>query len=145
MTDGVEMDKVVSVTSNQSGGIPPSQPTLHYINHHISMTTAPAPASAEASTSYSTGVTTHHTYIPSPLPSAPGFNLHLTRFRDTLLIWVGTAAAESNFGGEEPTGGGGAGGGERRLAADWSVAMPSRGVCLSLFVLDCTKEGRLMV
>jgi hypothetical protein len=126
MIDGVEMDKVVSVTSNQSGGIPLQTPsTLLYINHHISMTTAPALASAEGSTSYSTGITTHHTYIPSPLPSAPGFNLHLTRFRDTLLIWVGTAAAESTFGDEEPTGAGG----ERRLAADWSVAMPSRGVC----------------
>jgi hypothetical protein len=82
-------------------------------------------AIASSSSSTSTGITTHHTYIPSPLPTAPSFNLHLTRFRDTLLIWVGTAPSTS---GASDLGEEGGQVGEKRLAADWAVSMPARGV-----------------
>jgi len=72
--------------------------------------------------SSSTAIQTYHTYIPSPLPTAPSFDLHLTRFRDTLLIWVGTSApSDGSALAEEQE--------DKRIAADWSVAMPSNRVC----------------
>jgi hypothetical protein len=80
------------------------------------MTTASPQASS------STAIQTYHTYIPSPLPTAPSFDLHLTRFRDTLLIWVGTSApSDGSALAEEQE--------DKRIAADWSVAMPSNRVC----------------
>ena len=77
----------------------------------------------------------YHKSMPSPLPSAPSFIFQLTRLKDTLLIWVGTG---------QPTSINGIGGttsqaagtqedlavGERKLAGEWAVAMPSRGVSL---------------
>ena len=79
--------------------------------------------------SSSTAIQTYHTYIPSPLPTAPSFDLHLTRFRDTLLIWVGTSApSDGSALAEEQE--------DKRIAADWSVAMPSNRVCPPL------KSGR---
>lgn len=58
---------------------------------------------------------TYHTALAPIFPSAPGFTFQLTRMKDTLLVWVGTTGGE---GAEE----------ERTvLAADWAVAMPSRG------------------
>jgi hypothetical protein len=80
---------------------------------------------ASSQGSSSTAIQTHHTYIPSPLPTAPSFDLHLTRFRDTLLIWVGTSAPSdgSALADEQE---------DKRIAADWSVAMPSNRVCVSL-------------
>ena len=88
-------------------------------------TTAQASSSSSSSSSSSTPIQTHHTYIPSPLPTAPAFDLHLTRFRDTLLLWAGTTSPSDGSGGlaEESE--------EKRIAADWSVAMPSNRVRLS--------------
>lgn len=54
----------------------------------------------------------YHTTIAPAFPSAPAFVLSLTRMKDTLLVWVGTDDDEET----------------KRLAADWAVAMPSRGV-----------------
>ena len=76
----------------------------------------------------------YHTVIPSPLPSSPSFVFQLTRLRDTLMIWVGTGAPTSELTAaltEEEGEGEGAKDGEeigKRLAADWAVATPSRGV-----------------
>jgi hypothetical protein len=78
--------------------------------------------SAQASSSSNASIKTYHTYLPSPLPTAPSFDLHLTRFRDTLLIWVGTSTPSDGSALEEEAG-------EKRIAADWSVAMPSNRVC----------------
>jgi len=75
-------------------------------------------------------ISTYNTYIPSPLPTSPSFDLHLTRFRDTLLIWIGTAQASDGSSSLEESA---AGDGERRLGADWSVAMPSNRVSLAPF------------
>ena len=76
---------------------------------------------ASAQGSSNTAIQTYHTFIPSPLPTAPSFDLHLTRFRDTLLIWVGTSApSDGSALAEEQE--------EKRIAADWSVAMPSNRV-----------------
>jgi len=78
------------------------------------------PETAQASSS--AAIQTYSTYIPSPLPTAPSFDLHLTRFRDTLLIWVGTSApSDGSALAEEQE--------DKRIAADWSVAMPSNRVC----------------
>ena len=78
------------------------------------------PETAQASSS--AAIQTYYTYIPSPLPTAPSFDLHLTRFRDTLLIWVGTSApSDGSALAEEQE--------DKRIAADWSVAMPSNRVC----------------
>lgn len=68
------------------------------------------------------GIATYHTFVPPPLPTAPSFHLHLTRMRDTLFIWVGTGSEGSED--EESTGSVGG----KRLAGDWAVAMPTRGV-----------------
>ncbi|WVR07208.1 hypothetical protein IAU60_004249 [Kwoniella sp. DSM 27419] len=69
-------------------------------------------------------VQTHHTTLPSPLPSSPSFTFHLTRLVDTLMIWVGTGPPTdaSGFGASSASGPS-----EKKLASDWSVAMPSRG------------------
>ncbi|WRT66182.1 uncharacterized protein IL334_003135 [Kwoniella shivajii] len=67
-------------------------------------------------------ITTFHHTVPSPLPSSPSFVFHLTRLVDTLLIWIGSASpSDPSLGAENVLVG------ERRLATDWSVAMPSRG------------------
>ncbi|ORY32542.1 hypothetical protein BCR39DRAFT_376013 [Naematelia encephala] len=73
-------------------------------------------------------ITTHHTNIPSPLPSSPSFVFHLTRLRDTLMLWVGTGP---------PSDGSFAAGlsdtvpstsiEEKKIAAEWAVGMPGRG------------------
>lgn len=70
------------------------------------------------------GIATYHTSVPPPLPTAPSFHLHLTRLRDTLFIWVGTGSEGSGEDVGEEMGSVG----EKRLAADWAVAMPTRGV-----------------
>ncbi|WWD17466.1 hypothetical protein CI109_101907 [Kwoniella shandongensis] len=67
-------------------------------------------------------IQTYHTSLPSPLPSFPSFQFQLTRLTSTLMIWVG-AGPPTQPGEEVPT----VGGGEKKLAGDWSVAMPSRG------------------
>jgi len=97
--------------------------------------TTTAQASSSSSSSSSTPIQTHHTYIPSPLPTAPAFDLHLTRFRDTLLLWVGTTSPSDGSGGlaEEAD--------EKRIAADWSVAMPSNRVSLSIYPGDRRNVG----
>ncbi|ODO08904.1 hypothetical protein L198_00643 [Cryptococcus wingfieldii CBS 7118] len=93
--------------------------------------------------------TTHTTHLPSPFPSAPSFNFHLTLLTSTLFIWAGSGPASDSEGPGSLPGGGigleesgagevegeaqGAGkrlegeGVERRLAGDWAVAMPARG------------------
>ena len=80
-------------------------------------------------------ITTHHTYLPSPFPSAPSFHLHLTRLKDTLMLWVGTGPpSDSSVPGLEAS----TGPDERRLAGDWAVAMPSRGVSVfACFLVLC--------
>lgn len=97
-------------------------------------------------TSLQPQISTHHTHLDPPNPYAPAFIFHLTRLTSTLFVWVGTAASASGpegsggFGAGGNGGGGGIGmeedgaqglGGERKLAADWGVAMPSRGVSLA--------------
>jgi len=67
------------------------------------------------------GIATYHTFIAPPLPTAPSFHLHLTRMRDTLFVWVGTGSEGSEEEGMSSAG-------DKRLAADWAVAMPTRGV-----------------
>ncbi|CAD6572453.1 MAG: hypothetical protein TREMPRED_000548 [Tremellales sp. Tagirdzhanova-0007] len=70
------------------------------------------------------GITTQHTYLPSPLPSSPSFHLHLTRLKDTLMIWVGAGEpSDPTMPGVEAN----VGPSEKRLAGDWAVAMPARG------------------
>lgn len=71
--------------------------------------------------------TTAYTYIPAPYPGAPAFQFQLTRLTDTLLVWVGTGGPVAAEEGDDAPG---AAGGEKnkRLASDWAVAMPSRGV-----------------
>lgn len=75
-------------------------------------------------------ISTHHTSIPSPLPSSPSFNFHLTRMVNTLMIWVGTGLPTDTAG--NSVGGAASMGSveqvDNKLAGDWSVAMPSRGV-----------------
>jgi hypothetical protein len=85
-----------------------------------SMTTIGATPGSRSSSH--TAIQTYHTYIPSPLPTAPSFDLHLTRFRDTLLVWVGTTTPSDGSALAEEAG-------EKRIAADWSVAMPANRVC----------------
>jgi len=79
-------------------------------------------------------ISLHHTIVPSPLPTAPSFHLHLTRLRNTLMIWIGTGPPTD----VAPTGEVSphpqltsppnvAGPSEKRLAADWGVAMPALG------------------
>jgi len=68
--------------------------------------------------------TTHHTTLDPIFPSAPAFALHLTRMADTLLVWVGTTGTKD----EERT----------MLAADWAVAMPSRGVSFEVWQGDAS-------
>ncbi|AFR92254.1 hypothetical protein C343_00117 [Cryptococcus neoformans C23] len=74
-------------------------------------------------------ISTHHTSIPSPLPSSPSFNFHLTRMVNTLMIWVGTGLPTDTAG--NSVGGAASMGSveqvDNKLAGDWSVAMPSRG------------------
>jgi hypothetical protein len=79
--------------------------------------------SRERMTSLDSHITTHYASLPSPLPSSPSFVFHLTRLTNTLLIWVGTGQpTESSTSGEMimPN--------EKKLAQDWAVAMPPRGV-----------------
>ncbi|KAL0250678.1 hypothetical protein I308_102861 [Cryptococcus tetragattii IND107] len=74
-------------------------------------------------------ISIHYITIPSPLPSSPSFNFHLTCMANTLMIWVGTglptdaagnaAGGAASMGSVEQV--------DNKLAADWSVAMPSRG------------------
>jgi proteasome assembly chaperone 4 len=78
----------------------------------------------------------HHQTIPSPLPSSPSFIFQLTRLKDTLFIWVGTGSPTTSIPGtslnlddELPST---VNTGEKRLASEWGVAMPSRGVRISL-------------
>ncbi|EKD05673.1 hypothetical protein A1Q2_00025 [Trichosporon asahii var. asahii CBS 8904] len=59
-------------------------------------------------------IKTYHTSLPPPFPGAPGFTFHLTRLKDTLMIWVGGQTLDED---EART----------RLAAEWAVAMPGRG------------------
>ena len=66
------------------------------------------------------GIATYHTFVPPAMPTAPSFQLHLTRLKDTLFIWAGASE-----GGEDEESGSV---GEKRLAGDWAVAMPTRGV-----------------
>lgn len=85
-------------------------------------------------------ISTHHTHISPSNPYAPAFIFHLTRLTSTLFVWVGTGSSTGaggpgsgvglGQGGMGGVGEGGEGGmgGERKLAADWGVAMPSRGV-----------------
>jgi proteasome assembly chaperone 4 len=76
----------------------------------------------------------HHKSIPSPLPSSPSFVFQLTRLKDTLLIWAGTGAPTATTTSDKNTSKTDEGEevvvelGERRLASEWGVAMPSRGV-----------------
>ncbi|KAI9639594.1 uncharacterized protein MKK02DRAFT_39915 [Dioszegia hungarica] len=84
-------------------------------------------------------ISTHHTHISPSNPYAPAFIFHLTRLTSTLFVWVGTGSSTGaggpgsgvglGQGGMGGVGEGGEGGmgGERKLAADWGVAMPSRG------------------
>lgn len=86
-------------------------------------------------------ISIHYITIPSPLPSSPSFNFHLTCMANTLMIWVGTglptdaagnaAGGAASMGSVEQV--------DNKLAADWSVAMPSRGVSL-VTVLKCGVE-----
>lgn len=65
-------------------------------------------------------ITTHHTTLPPPFPGAPGFTFHLTRLKDTVMVWAGAQTLDDDEG-------------KTRLAAEWAVAMPGRGVsCASL-------------
>ncbi|KAK8864237.1 hypothetical protein IAR55_001483 [Kwoniella newhampshirensis] len=64
----------------------------------------------------------HHTNLPSPLPSSPSFQFQLTRLTSTLVVWVG-AGPPTQLGEEVSI----IAGGEKKLASDWSVAMPARG------------------
>lgn len=77
-------------------------------------------------------ITTSHTYISPATPSALGWSFHLTRLTSTLFIWVGTASPSEAFDDESEVLGRGsevpAGGNEKKLAGEWGVAMPSRGV-----------------
>lgn len=61
-------------------------------------------------------IKTYHTTVPPPFPGAPGFVFHLTRLKDTLMVWAGaqTLSEEDDD--------------RKRLAGDWAVAMPGRGV-----------------
>ncbi|OWZ81147.1 hypothetical protein C365_00114 [Cryptococcus neoformans Bt85] len=74
-------------------------------------------------------ISTYHTSIPSPFPSSPSFNFHLTRMVNTLMIWVGTGLPTDTAG--NAAGGAASMGSveqvDNKLAGDWSVAMPSRG------------------
>ncbi|OCF43157.1 hypothetical protein I317_03001 [Kwoniella heveanensis CBS 569] len=78
-------------------------------------------------------IKTYHTTIPSPFPGggSPAFVFHLTKMVDTLVIWVGTgtstAAASDPHQGDSGSASTGVVVGEKKLAGDWSVAMPSRG------------------
>ncbi|WVQ99249.1 hypothetical protein IAU59_006381 [Kwoniella sp. CBS 9459] len=78
-------------------------------------------------------IKTYHTIIPSPFPggASPAFVFHLTRMVDTLIIWVGTGTSSDSVSqmgsGSGVPGSSGVVVGEKKLASDWSVAMPSRG------------------
>lgn len=72
----------------------------------------------------------HHTTVAALFPGAPAFTYQLTRLTDTLFIWVG--AGEAGSLGDEET----SSVGTRRLAGDWAVAMPSRGVREALALAD---------
>ena len=68
-------------------------------------------------------ISLHHTTLPSSLPGSPSFVFHLTRLTDTLLVWIATGQPTESPSSDEmilPT--------EKRLAQDWAVAMPPRGV-----------------
>lgn len=87
-------------------------------------------------------ITVHHKHIPSPIPSAPSFAFQLTRLTSTLFIWVGTGSPSSGAGiipgldvdsGAEGT----YGAVDKRLAAEWGVAMPSRGVSVRPSIARC--------
>lgn len=88
-------------------------------------------------------ISIHYTTIPSPLPSSPSFNFHLTCMANTLMIWVGTglptdaagnaAGGATSMGSVEQV--------DNKLTADWSVAMPSKGVGL-VSVLNCGVQKR---
>ncbi|WVF71638.1 hypothetical protein IAT40_006446 [Kwoniella sp. CBS 6097] len=77
-------------------------------------------------------IQTYHTAIPSLFAGggggSPAFVFHLTRMVDTLIVWVGTGTTSDTQVGSSSIGGSsGVGVGEKKLASDWSVAMPSRG------------------
>lgn len=88
-------------------------------------------------------ISIHYTTIPSPLPSSPSFNFHLTCMANTLMIWVGTGLPTDAAG--DTTGGAAFMGSveqvDNKLTADWSVAMPSRGVGL-VSALNCGVQKR---
>jgi len=67
----------------------------------------------------------YSTSIPSPLPSSPSFIFHLTHLTSTLLIWVGTGQPIDP---ETPTSEAVVIPSEKKIAQDWAVAMPARGV-----------------
>lgn len=88
-------------------------------------------------------ISIHYTTIPSPLPSSPSFNFHLTCMANTLMIWVGTGLPTDAAG--DAAGGAASMGSveqvDNKLTADWSVAMPSKGVGL-VSVLNCSVQKR---
>jgi len=82
----------------------------------------------------------YHTYLPSPLPSSPSFHLQLTRLKDTLMIWIGTGGpSDSILAGMDEA----AGPDEKRLAGDWAVAMPSRGVSVPGTAPQLSRESQM--
>ena len=132
----VEVEAQAFVAYHQPPFRPPRLSTRRDIRRKMTSTTAIAPldhgSNGESSRVAAKmegnwmpcegGIATYHTFIPPPLPSAPSFHLHLTRMKDTLFIWVGNGSEGSEE--EESTGSTG----EKRLASDWAVAMPTRGV-----------------
>ena len=72
-------------------------------------------------------ITTHHTYVPSPFPTAPSYIVHLTRLTNTLVIWLASAAPSSSDTTAPPPIPS-----STRLAAEWAVAMPGRPVSFLL-------------
>lgn len=99
------------------------------------MSTAVSPESNAGSSS---SISTHHTILASPAPGIPSFHFQLTRLVDTLFIWVGVSEGNGQNAAAASAGGTGDEDGavetktvkpdERKLASDWAVAMPSRGV-----------------
>ena len=133
----VEVEAQAFVAYHQPPFRPPRPSTRRDIRRKMTSTTAPPDQTSNGESSRVAtkmegswmpcegGIATYHTFIPPPLPSAPSFHLHLTRMRDTLFIWVGNGSEGSED--EESTGSVG----DKRLASDWAVAMPTRGVSIT--------------